>query len=111
VTPALDKEPPQTPKETKPNPTPPYSPPASRRGIRLDDGFEPPNDWVEWAMKKRGWSRAAAIEECEVFARYWQAKPGRDAMKLDWPKTWQNWVSNSRRPNRAETYDPDRITV
>jgi len=48
-------------------------------------------------MKKRGWSREEAVDECECFIRYWQAKPGREACKLDWPKTWQNWVVNSRR--------------
>jgi hypothetical protein len=98
VTPALDKEIPQTPKETKPTPTPPYSPPTSpKRGVRLADNFEPPEDWIAWAMKKRGWGRDEAIDECECFIRYWQAKPGREACKLDWPKTWQNWAVNSRR--------------
>jgi hypothetical protein len=52
-------------------------------------------------MKKRGWSRDDAVDECECFIRYWQAKPGREACKLDWPKTWQNWAVNSRRqPNQ-----------
>lgn len=69
----------------------------SGKGTRLADDFEPPADWIDWAVKKRGWSRAEATEECECFARYWQAKPGREACKLDWPKTWQNWVANSRR--------------
>jgi len=102
VTPALDKVSPQTPQQTKPTPSPPYNPPASqKRGTRLADDFEPPEDWIAWAMKKRGWSRADATDECECFIRYWQAKPGRDACKLDWPKTWQNWVSNSRRAHQS----------
>lgn len=109
VTPSLDVSP-ENPLPN-PSPSPPYSPPASRRGTRLAPDFEPPEDWIEWAMKKRGWSRAAAIEESECFCRHWQSKPGRDACKLDWPKTWQNWVVNSRRSNRATIYDPDRITV
>jgi hypothetical protein len=72
----------------------------SKRGTRLANDFEPPEDWVEWAMKKRGWGRHDALDECECFIRYWQAKPGREACKLDWPKTWQNWVVNSRRVAR-----------
>lgn len=52
-------------------------------------------------MKKRGWSREEAIDECECFARYWQAKPGKEAVKLDWPKTWQNWATNSRRQHQS----------
>jgi hypothetical protein len=98
VTPAPNKERPQTPKEINPTPTPPFNPPASpKRGARLANDFEPPEDWIAWAIKKRGWSRAEAIDECECFIRYWQAKPGREACKLDWPKTWQNWTVNSRR--------------
>jgi hypothetical protein len=111
VTPSLDKTDPQTPKKTKPNPSPPYSPPASlKRGTRLPDDFEPPEDWIAWAMQKRGWSRGEAMDEAECFARFWQAKPGREACKLDWPKTWQNWAVNSNR-KRGATYDRDRITV
>lgn len=71
--------------------------PKSKRGTRLAEDFDPPADWIDWAVKKRGWSKAEAIDEAECFARYWQAKPGREACKLDWPKTWQNWVTNSRR--------------
>jgi hypothetical protein len=73
----------------------------SQRGSRLSDDFEPPEDWIVWAMKKRGWCRDEAIDECECFIRYWQAKPGREACKLDWPKTWQNWAVNSRRRSDA----------
>lgn len=107
-TPAPDKAPPQTPLQINPTPSPPYSSPASRRGTRLAEDFEPPADWIVWAIKKRGWSREEAIDECECFARYWQAKPGKDATKLDWPKTWQNWVTNSRRANQPTAPPHDR---
>jgi hypothetical protein len=96
--PSPNKVSPQTPLQTNPIPSPPYIPPASqKRGTRLAEDFEPPEDWIAWAMKRRGWSKQGATDECECFIRYWQAKPGREAMKLDWPKTWQNWVVNSRR--------------
>lgn len=109
--PTPDKFSPQTPHQTNPSPTPPYSPPTSpKRGTRLPDDFEPPEDWIAWAMQKRGWSRKQATDECECFARYWQSKPGREAMKLDWPKTWQNWAVNSRR-SKSDEHNPDRITV
>jgi hypothetical protein len=96
--PSPDKVSPQTPLQNNPNPSPPYNPPASqRRGTRLPDNFEMPDEWIVWAAGKRGWSRADAREEGECFVRFWQAKPGREACKLDWLKTWQNWVTNSRR--------------
>jgi hypothetical protein len=103
-TPAPDKVSPQTPNQINPTPHPPINPPApQKRGTRLADDFEPPEDWIAWATKKRGWSRAEAIDECECFIRYWQAKPGREACKLDWPKTWQNWAVNSRREPKAHS--------
>ena len=79
------------------------SPHPLRRGTRLPDDFKVPNEWIEWAMNKRGWSRKDAKDEADCFCRYWQAKAGRDAAKLDWFKTWQNWASNSR---RTSTSDP-----
>jgi hypothetical protein len=30
--------------------------------------------------------------ETEKFINYWSAKSGRDAAKLDWVKTWKNWM-------------------
>lgn len=102
--PLPDKVSPHTPLQINPSPSPPYSPPSSRsrsakQGSRLPDDFRMPEDWITWAMSKRGWSRAEAVEEGECFARYWQAKAGRDACKTDWLKTWQNWATNSRRPS------------
>ncbi len=26
------------------------------------------------------------------FINYWTAKAGKDASKVDWLKTWQNWI-------------------
>lgn len=30
--------------------------------------------------------------EAATFADYWQALPGAKAVKLDWEKTWRNWI-------------------
>ncbi len=81
--------------------SPPISPQPSGRGARLPTNFEAPAEWIQWAVAKRGWSKSEAIDEAEQFARYWQAKAGKDAAKLDWFKTWQNWVTNSRRKATA----------
>ncbi len=88
------------PNKVSPDPfkiTPPIPPKPSSRGSRLPSDFSVPGDWIEWAIAKRCWSRPDAQDEGEIFVRYWQAKPGKDAVKLDWFKTWQNWVGNSRR--------------
>ena len=31
------------------------------------------------------------------FVDYWDAQPGQKGVKLDWHKTWRNWVRNERR--------------
>lgn len=72
---------------------------TTKRATRLSDDFVMPEEWIEWAIKKRHWSRADTLDEAEKFANWWQAKGGQDACKLDWYKTWQVWVANSKRPN------------
>lgn len=69
------------------------------RGTRLPDDFTVPDEWLSWAIEQRRWDPAATREEAENFCNFWQAKTGQAATKLDWRKTWQNWVRNSRRPN------------
>jgi hypothetical protein len=69
------------------------------RAHRLPDDWTPPDDYIEWASDARRWQPDDARQEAEIFANYWQAKSGKDACKLDWRKTWQNWVRNSRRPD------------
>lgn len=69
------------------------------RAHRLPDDWTAPDDWLSWASDERRWQPADAQQEAEIFANYWQAKSGKDACKLDWRKTWQNWVRNSRRPD------------
>lgn len=32
------------------------------------------------------------LRETEKFRNYWAAKAGKDAAKLDWSKTWRNWL-------------------
>ncbi|MGL5736617.1 MAG: hypothetical protein ACRCYS_17270 [Beijerinckiaceae bacterium] len=72
---------------------------SSRRGTRLPDDWQAPQDWIDWAVAERRWSPSDCISEAQQFADYWQARSGTGAAKLDWRKTWQNWVRNSRRPN------------
>jgi hypothetical protein len=78
----------------------------TKRATRLPDDFVVPLDWIEWAIAKRGWSGADARDEAENFRGYWQARAGKEATKLDWEKTWQNWVRNSRRKAGAVATGP-----
>lgn len=70
-----------------------------QRGTRLPLAFQIPLSWLEWACEKRYWTLADARAEADMFVDFWQAKAGKDAVKLDWEKTFHNWVRNSRRAN------------
>lgn len=72
---------------------------VSTRGERLAADWAIPDDWVEWASEHRRWQPADARAEAEQFADYWHSRPGQGGVKLDWRKTWQNWVRTSRRPD------------
>jgi hypothetical protein len=65
----------------------------------LPDDFAMPDDWIEWAKDKQGWTDQTARKESDVFILWWQAKAGAGARKKDWKKTWQVWVNNSTRKN------------
>ncbi len=79
---------------------PPVSPqgekrPASetpRRGTRLPNDWVLPGEWGRWAIQETGLPRERILMEAATFADYWQALPGAKAVKLDWEKTWRNWI-------------------
>jgi hypothetical protein len=72
-----------------------------KRARRIPDDFQPDDKLREFA-RKRGFSDPQIDEVTAQFVRYWQAKGGKDASKLDWPKTWQNWITRE---------DPARVRV
>lgn len=60
------------------------------RGTRLPDAWNPSADDLGWAAEKC--PGVNHLRETEKFRNYWQAKAGKDAAKLDWSKTWRNWL-------------------
>ena len=76
---------------------------TAARGTRLPHNWTLPDDWSEWASEARRWYPNDVDAEAMVFADYWQSKAGQTAIKLDWKKTWQNWVRQSRRPDGTYT--------
>jgi hypothetical protein len=69
------------------------------RGTRLAHDWAIPHEWVMWASEKRHWHPAVVEEEALIFADYWHSRSGQGAVKVDWLKTWQNWVRQSHRPD------------
>jgi hypothetical protein len=66
----------------------------TKRGTRLPDGWFP--DRTDAALKlENTHDRQWLARELDRFRDYWQAKTGKDATKLDWTKTWCNWLRNA----------------
>lgn len=64
------------------------------QGKRLPEDFELPTDWLEWARLKR--PEIDASIESEKFIDHWLSVPGSKGRKLDWLRTWRNWIRNAR---------------
>lgn len=78
------------------------------RGTRLPDGWFP--DRTEVAKKLEAAHDSDWLQrELERFSDYWQAKTGQQATKLDWTKTWCNWLRNAedRQPHTRQQETDD----
>lgn len=64
---------------------------ARKRATRLANDWWPTGENVEYALAK-GLSLNRVNLEAEKFRNHWTAKSGRDAAKMDWDATWQNWI-------------------
>lgn len=75
--------------------------PAQKRGTRLPDDWRPCDATRTWTLERISSTEAAV--ELEKFRNHWIAKTGKDATKLDWDRTWRNWVLNAhgRAPSRG----------
>lgn len=68
------------------------------RGSRIPDTFVVTDPMVAWALLK-----APDVDwkiQTEKFVNYWKAKPGKDGVKLDWERTWRNWLLTAQEQTR-----------
>jgi hypothetical protein len=88
------------------------SPPRPDRklGTRLPEDWLPSRELVDWARDEC--PHVDSKRETERFRDYWHAKPGKDGRKLDWAKTWRNWMRTAEdrqgprdRPGRQRETD------
>lgn len=63
-----------------------------KRGTRFNGPIKVPHDWSEWAKDTLIITQEQINTQYASFSDYWQAKAGKDAVKLDWQKTWQVWL-------------------
>lgn len=86
-----------TPDPTRPDPTPKEEAKASsspaKRGTRIPSDFAVAPAMVAWA--RANCPTVDGQRETLKFINYWQAKSGKDAVKVDWAATWRNWMMNA----------------
>lgn len=66
----------------------------AKRGRRIPDDFTVTPEMVTWAVEHC--PDVDGRTETQKFINYWRSKTGKDATKLDWTATWQNWLLNAR---------------
>ena len=75
----------------------PQSAVPAKRGTRLNENWSPSPDGLLFAVQRIG--EIGASQELEKFRDYWTSMPGQKALKLDWEKTWRNWIRNANPGN------------
>jgi hypothetical protein len=70
---------------------------ATPRGTRLDPEWMPPPDVI--AQMRRECPAVDPQAEHLKFVDYWMAQPGKAGRKVDWVRTWRNWIRNARPTN------------
>lgn len=73
------------------------TPPSTKKATRLPDDFSITPEMSDYAKLKR--PEIDHILETEKFCNYWLAKSGKDATKIDWQRTWKNWILNAKAVN------------
>jgi len=66
----------------------------AKRGKRIPQDFAVTPEMVAWANEHC--PNVDGRTETQKFVNYWRSKTGKDATKLDWELTWQNWLLNAR---------------
>ena len=72
---------------------------SDTRATRIPDDFLVSEDMRNWAIENHP---EVDLEKATLnFVDYWQTKP-KNNTKLDWVRTWQTWIRNTR-PELAKT--------
>lgn len=78
-----------------PGPATPAAAAPATRGSRLPADWALPKTWGDWALAKYPhWTAETVRSVAGKFRNHWVAKTGKDATKLDWKATWENWVDS-----------------
>lgn len=96
-------------RENTPTPTPTPTikkePSAPKKGTRIDPNYQPPREW----SLAQGLDIAILESQLQQFKNYWLAKAGADAVKIDWDRTWQNWILKYLERNGLQKTAPRNV--
>ena len=82
-----------------------HKPIKQKRGTRLDEDWLPDESLLAWVQKE--FPCVDATLETAKFVDYWVARADKGAIKLDWVRTYRNWIrsnSSQYRRSRHETH-------
>ena len=75
-----------------------------KRGSRLQEDWKPSSAVITWATKE--YSNVDLKLEYEKFVDYWLSRADKGAIKLDWDRTFRNWIrqASSQYRGKRETH-------
>lgn len=76
-----------------------------KRAHRLPEDWVLPDDWREAALRK-GLSDSEATRQAERMLNW--SRSAKNGAKLDWRRTWLNWIDDVPRANARAGPPPDR---
>jgi hypothetical protein len=83
------------------------------RGTRLSDSWLPSSELIEWARVER--TDIDPVKEADAFRDYWLSQPAQRGVKLDWDRTFKNWIRNARgrggQPSKPSQSDKFHATL
>lgn len=79
----------------------------AQRGTRLSPEWTPSLENIAFC-RKEGLTDDDAAHIGRRFKNHWLAKPGKDAVKLNWDRTWENWVLRDIEDGRVGNNGPGK---
>lgn len=81
------------------------------RATRLPEDFIPTPEMREWFAEEKLHLAIDARIEHEKFINYWVGCPGVKGRKLDWPRTWKNWMWSAAERQAPRPWKPGQLAV
>lgn len=84
---------------------------AAQRATRLPEDFIPTPEMRKWFAEEKLHLAIDARIEHEKFVNYWVGCPGVKGRKLDWPRTWKNWMWSAAERQAPRPWKPGQLAV